>query len=168
MWRRLYLTFPDRDHAISAAQELQRGGIDRSQMHAIDRSGMPIHGLPAANDGQFADRVWTWEQLYWNGNLALFGIALLGLVAALFNASYGWAIFCVAVMAVTFFSGKYFAENIPHSHLANLKETMEHGEVVLMIDVPQDRVNVIDREMSRHHPETGGHLVGWSMPQLGM
>jgi hypothetical protein len=167
MWRRLYLTFPDTDHARAVSDELQREGINAKQLHAMSREGGKLPGLPPSSSGQQHDRVWFWERLYWNGNLALFGIALLGLVVALFTGAFAWALFSVAIMLATFLGGKHFATEVPHAHLNEMREPMSHGEVVLMVDLPAEQLPRAE-QIAHRHPEAGGHVVGWTMPGLGI
>lgn len=164
MWRRLYLTFPDADHARAVSQELEREGIKPGQMHAMDIHSGKLPGLPASSEAQRGDRVWFWEQLYWNGNLALFALALAGLITALIAGATGWAVVSVAIMATTFLMGHYFATRVPHAHLNEMHEPMQHGEVVLMVDLPAEQLWQVEHAVSRRHPEAGGHVVGWSIP----
>lgn len=168
MWRRLYLTFPDTDHTRQLTDELEQEGIKREQMHAMNKQSGELSGLPPSNTGQQHDRVWFWERLYWNGNLALFGVALLGFVVALFSGATGWAIFTAAIMLFTFLSGNYFASEVPHAHLSEVQEPLQHGEVVLMIDLPAEQLARVEREVTHRHPEAGGHMVGWTIPGLGI
>ena len=168
MWRRLYLTFPDSDHARQACHELEQEGISREQMHALSGDGKGISDLPQATPEQRQDRVWFWEQFYWNGNLALFGVALIGFLIALFSGAYGWAIVTIAVMFATFLGGNYFASKLPHAHLNQVHEPLQHGEVVLMVDLPPEQVGRVDHAVARRHPEAGGHVVGWTMPGMGI
>lgn len=167
MWRRLYLTFPDSDHARTANAELVASGVAPNHIHALAARDEDLQGLPPATAEQRSDQIWFWEQFYWNGNLAIFAIALLGLIAAVVMGSVGAALIALAVMALTFFSGNYFASNIPHAHLNEMREPLSHGEVVLMVDLPPEQVRQVDDEVRHHHPEAGGHVVGWSLPTLG-
>lgn len=167
MWRRLYLSFPDFNHAKAACDELIRGGIKRAQLHAISDKASSLPGLPYASDEQRRDRVWFWEQLFWNGNLVLFGMALLGFILALANGATGWALACAAVMLATFLGGNYFASELPHAHLNQMKEPLQHGEVVLLVDLPAEQVARVEHAITRHHPEAGGHVVGWTIPGAG-
>ncbi|MCW8919523.1 MAG: hypothetical protein OQL08_12010 [Gammaproteobacteria bacterium] len=167
MWRRLYLTFPDSEHARQVSDELQRDGIKREQLHAMSRDGGALPGLPPASAGQQQDRVWFWERLYWNANLALFGVALFGFVVALFNGAAAWALFAAAVMLFTFLGGNYFVRELPHAHLNEMREPLQHGEVVLMVDLPPQQLQWAEA-IVRRHPEAGGNVVGWTVPGLGM
>jgi hypothetical protein len=167
MWRRLYLTFPDSEHARQVSDELQREGIKREQLHAMSRDGGELPGLPPASTGQRHDRVWFWERLYWNGNLVLFGVALSGFIVALFSGVTVWAILAAAVMLFTFLGGNYFASMLPHAPLNEMREPLHHGEVVLMVDLPLQQLQLAEA-IAHRHPEAGGHVVGWTIPGLGM
>lgn len=168
MWRRLYLTFPNPEQARQASDELEHDGLKREQIHAMHSDGGNLEGLPPASSKQQHDRVWFYEQLYWNGNLALFAVALLGFIVAIYSGAGGWAIFTATVMLITFLGGNYFASNLPHAHLNEMVEPMQHGEVVLMVDLPAEQVAKVDHNVGRRHPESGGHVVGWTMPGLGI
>lgn len=168
MWRRLYLTFPDTVHAQAAALELEQVGIKREQMHAMNRDSGKLPGLPETSDEQRNDRVWLWEQRYWNGNLALFALALAGFIFALITGATGWGIVTAAIMATTFLMGNHFASVIPHAHLNEMRESLQHGDVVLMVDLPAGQLLQVDHEVSHRHPEAGGHVVGWTIPGLAL
>lgn len=168
MWRRLYLSFPDTEHAKVVSDELEQQGIKREHMHAMNRDSGELDGLPPSNSEQQHDRVWFWERVYWSGNLALFGLALTGCIAALVSGTAGWALLCAAVMVLTFLGGNYFASEIPHAHLNEMREPLQHGEVVLMVDLPAAQVSSVDHSVAQRHPEAGGHVVGWTIPGLGI
>jgi hypothetical protein len=167
MWRRLYLTFPDTEHARVVTEELLQTGIKREQMHAMNRDSGKLPGLPETSDEQRNDNIWRWEQLYWNGNLALFALALVGFCVALINGATGWGFVTAGIMATTFLMGNYFASVIPHAHLNEMREPLQHGDVVLMVDLPAGQLLQVDHEVSHRHPEAGGHVVGWVMPGVG-
>jgi len=167
MWRRLYLNFPDSEQARRLTEELEREGIGREQIHAMNREGGMIPGIPAATSEQRNDRVWFWERLYWNGNLALFCVALIGFVVALSTGATGWALFTAALMLFTFLSGNYFASELPHAHLNEMREPLQHGEVVVMVDLPKQQLGRVE-QIAHRHPEVGGHVVGWTMRGLGI
>ncbi len=166
MWRRLYLTFPDSQHARQVTQELERDGIQPEQIHAMSRNGDDLQDLPAANDDQQRDRVWFWEQLYWYGNLGVFAAALVGFVAAAMYGDGSWMVVTAAIMLTTFLMGNHFASNIPHAHLNEMQGPLSHGEVVLMVDLPKEQVQKVDHDISHRHPEAGGHVVGWIIPEM--
>lgn len=168
MWRRLYLNFPTPELARRLGDELQQAGIKREQIHAMGRDGTEVEGLPPLTEEQRRDRVWFWEQLYWNSNLVIFGIALLGFIVAMFYGSGSWMLLTAAIMLLTFLTGKHFATEVPHAHLnSEMSEPMHHGEVVVMVDMPQQDMARVE-EIAHHHRQAGGNVVGWSMPMFGL
>jgi hypothetical protein len=166
MLRRIYFAVPDVAHARRIAGELERVGIDRSQIHAAAKPGVDISNLPAATRAQHRDRVWSLDQLAWKADLIFFGLAGLILVLALVNAWLYAALTAVAVMVLLFLAGDRFAVRIPHGRLADLRVPLKHGEIVLMVDIRKDRLREIEQLVSRHHPEAGIGSVGWTFRTL--
>jgi hypothetical protein len=108
------------------------------------------------------------ERLFWYGNLGVFALAALGLTAALFAWSPAGMVVSLAVMLVTFVAGERFAVKLPHAHLADMHVPLQHGEVVLLVDIPFRRVREIERLVAERHPETGVGGVGWTIEALGV
>jgi hypothetical protein len=46
-------------------------------------------------------------------------------------------------MTVTFISGAFYTIRVPDTSLREFRDGLAHGEVLLLIDVPQDRVAVM-------------------------
>jgi hypothetical protein len=57
---------------------------------------------------------------------------------------------------------------VPHCHLNQMKVPLQHGEVVLLIDLPKNRVHEITQLVERHHPEAGLGGVGWTLSYAGL
>jgi len=165
--RRIFFVIPDVPHASRIVDELQAAGVDRDQMHAWSKSGAELTGLPVATQEQGQDRVWALDKLLWNADLILFALATIGLLVAAVYGSVGWAIAALAVMLGSYISGRWFAIKIPHTHLTDLRVPLAHGEIVLMVDVPRNRVREVEQLVSRHHPEAEVGGVGWTSPALG-
>jgi hypothetical protein len=163
MVRRLYLTFPTSSQAARAVADLQGAGVREDHMHAVARPGTNLSGLPRATEGQKHDQVWRLERLFWYGNLGVFALAALGLIAALVAWSPVGMIASVVVLVATFIAGERFAVKLPHAHLADLRVPLEHGEVVLLVDVPFQRVREIEHLVAERHPEIGVGGVGWTI-----
>jgi hypothetical protein len=64
--------------------------------------------------------------------------------------------------------GDRFAVRLPHAHLADLRVPLEHGEVVLLVDVPLYRVREIEHPVAERHPEVGVGGVGWTVEAFGV
>jgi hypothetical protein len=168
MVRRLYLTFPTSSQARRAVADLEGAGVLPANMHAVAKSGTDLSGLPRATEGQKHDQVWRLERLFWYGNLGVFALAALGLIAALVAWSPVGMIASVVVLVATFIAGERFAVKLPHAHLADLRVPLEHGEVVLLVDVPLQRVREIEHLVAERHPEIGVGGVGWTIEAFGI
>jgi hypothetical protein len=168
MYRRLYFAFPTTSQARCALSDLQDAGIPASYMHAVAKAGTDLAGLPRATAGQKNDQVWRLERLFWYGNLGVFALAALGLTAALFAWSTAGIVVSLAVILGTFVAGERFAVKLPHAHLADVRVPLEHGEVVLLVDVPVRRVREIEHLVAERHPEVGVGGVGWTIEALGV
>ncbi len=168
MTRRLYLAFPTATQAHRAVADLKAAGIPTDHMHAVAKEGTHLAGLPRATEGQKHDQVWRLEGLFWYGNLGVFALAAVGLAASLLASSTAGILVSLAVMLATFIAGKRFAVALPHAHLTDLRVPLEHGEVVLLVDVPSWRVREIEHLIAERHPETGVGGVGWTIEAFGV
>lgn len=168
LYRRLYFLFPDAGHARGVTRELVQTGVDEQHIHAVARDGVDLASLPQATVRQRQDAAGRIEAVAWNTNLALFAAATLALLAALFLTSVWLAVGALVVMAATFLGGAWFALRVPDVHLDEFREAIAHGEIVLMVDVPQKRVAEIEDLVHRRHPEANVGGVGWSIEGLGI
>ena len=168
MTRRLYFLFPKVEQAQRVVEELNQAGIAKAHIHAMARADIDISSLPAATSQQKSDKVWFIERLLWNGNLAVFGLALMGLLLSLYGGFSVWSVLAIAVMLVTFIAGERFAVKVPHAHLGEVKGALAHGEILLMVDIPKQRVSEVNELVLRRHPEAGPGGIGWTIEALGI
>ncbi|OGT89198.1 MAG: hypothetical protein A2514_07415 [Gammaproteobacteria bacterium RIFOXYD12_FULL_61_37] len=168
MWRRVYFMFPAPEQARRAVAELEENGIGRDRMHVLAREGVDIRGLPQATDAQKRDRVWFWDRLFWMGGMALFGLLALGFLYFMIAGSVLGAQISLVLAVMVFLLEARFAIVIPHAHLSEMKTPLLHGEVVLMVDAPLDRVGESIALVTRRHPEAGIGGVGWTLKSAGI
>jgi hypothetical protein len=168
MNRRLYFLLPDVEHAWRVVEELEGAGMSTRDMHAMARPGVDLSSLPFANTKQREDRVWLIERLLWDLNLAVFALALIGLLISLYWGFSVWSASSLLVMLVTFVAGDRFAVKVPHAHLDEVRDALSHGEILLMIDAPKGRVAEVAGLVHRHHPEAALGGVGWTIEAFGI
>ena len=82
MLRRLYFLFPYPEQAAKVVDDLRQMGLAPHRIHALARPDISLAGLPGATPRQREDGGYALERLAWNGNLWLFGVALIGAVLA--------------------------------------------------------------------------------------
>ena len=168
MWRRIYCSFPDASRAREAVADLEALGVKRDQIHTVASTDIDIVGLPVASKAVLDDRVWFWDRAIWYGSLALFGVALTGAILALVAESLTWTLVALLFATASYRFGEHFAVRVPHFHLAGMRVPLQHGEVVLMIDVPRGRVRKVEQQVSGKHPETAVGGVGWTINSAGI
>lgn len=169
MKRRLYFLFPDPVHARHAVDNLLDGaGVDARHIHAIAQREGRMARLPHPTLPQRGDLAARLESLLWNGNLVLFGIALAGLLVALYQGAMGWAVVALLVMAITFIGGFLFTYRIPHVHLDEFRDALSHGEILVMVDVPVERVKAVEDFIHHRYPEAVPGGASWTMGAFGL
>lgn len=167
MNRRLYFLFPDVAHARSVVRELLTAGVTTEHVHALSRPDVDLQDLPQASGRQRSDFSARLERVFWNGNLLVFFSALLVMVAlAYLQVAWYWLLLPAAVMLATFLLGEEFTRRIPDVHLAEFRDALRHGEILLMVDVPASNVGHVESMVHKRHPEavTGG--VSWHIDAL--
>ena len=168
MKRRLYFLIPDRKHALAVVDELAGQGIDRRYMHAVGDKRTRLDGLPTASQRQKNDDAEKVEHVLWNANLASFGIALIALITMpiLYGPTW-WLLLPAAVMTTNFLIGLRFS-SLPNTHLGEFRDALAHGEILLMVDVPESGVAAVESSVHQHHPEATIGGVGWGTQAFGL
>jgi hypothetical protein len=162
MNRRLYFLIPDRDHALTVVDDLVENGIDIERMHAIGDRRTVLDGLPNASLRQHRDSASRVEKVIWSSNLVCFGLALVAtLVLPILIGLSWWLLLPIGVMAACFMAGLHFT-SIPNTHLGEFRDALSHGEILLVVDVPETRVAEVEDNIHHRHPEATVGGVGWS------
>ena len=168
MNRRLYFLLPDKAHALSVVDELAHERISIENMHALGSQGTQLDDLPSASLRQYNDTASHLESFLWNANLLSFVVALGIFIVLLVTTGWNlWLLVPAAIMMANFLTGLRFAR-LPNTHLDEFRDAMAHGEVLLMVDVPEQRVADIENQIHHHHPEATVGGVGWGTPAFGL
>jgi hypothetical protein len=166
MLHRLYILFPEPAQAERAVDLIQDHGVRTLQIHAIAREGVDISGLPPATDWQRHDTAARVERVLWDLNLGLFGLFVAVFAAAVAFGGWGLAVVALVVMAATFAAGYWFVSHVPHAHIDECRAAIRHGEVLLMVDIPRQRLPKLHKAIVEAHPEAEIGGVGWAMESL--
>ena len=163
MFRRLNYLLPNARTAQTIVNELLDMGINEKQIHAYAEHGLSTEALPLASKNQVEDRASKVEDVFWRGNLVLFLICLSIFFMTVFSESYLIAIACLVVMVVSFALGNFFASHIPHVHISQLKDALSHNELLLMVDVPDEKLTAVEYKIHRHHPDAIDAGSSWTL-----
>ncbi len=161
MKRRLYYLLPDTLHAETLVDDLRDTPVSGQDVHAVINDNLPLNGVEDVRLTTDNDRNYFVEWFLWRINLAFFFVALIAFVATLIWSPGLWLLLPLTIMIVTFLSGLMFVLRLPNVHLDEFRSALQHGEVLLMIDVPVSDVEKMDNWVHRKHPEVVNGGVCW-------
>ncbi len=159
--RRLYFMLPDLDTTKKVVDELLLKRIHSENIHVIAKEGTELEELPEATLFQKSDFIPAVER-----GLAVGGITgILAGIAAITFPPAGLVLGGGAVLATSlagagigaWISGM-IGLDVPNSQIQRFEEAIEQGEVLVMVDVPKDKVEETEQMVHSHHPqvEIGG------------
>lgn len=167
MRRRLYYVMPDHESARRILDDLLLAHIEFRHIHFLAKRGTPMDGLHEANVLQKTDIV----------HGAKLGTALgaaLGCIAGgllvMFPPTDG--IPQVIAVGLATMGGAAFgawtssmaAASIPNSRLKRFAAAIDEGKILLMVDVPEHRVDAVRKLLNRMHPEAADEGVEPNIP----
>ena len=167
MRRRLYFVLPDLGSAIQTANDLLLARVEDRHMHFLAKRGMSLGQLHEADFFQKSDLRHSMQVGFILGgclgflvgiyiyltppegaNLQLVTILIATAVGALFGA---WAASMIGI-------------STPNTALKRFEAEIGEGRVLLMVDVPKDRVEEIQELVHRSHPEASDHGLEPTIP----
>lgn len=167
MLRRLFFLLPDEEHAQRVVNQLVFLNISERNVHAV-APGVTLKNLPEATERQKNDTAFRVENFLWKANLLLFVVSLMTFCVALVMAAFYWTLAALFVMAITFFAGEHFVVHVPDVHLTEFTDALSHGEILLMVDVPAERVVEIENMVHHRNPEAVVGGVSWTVDAFGI
>jgi hypothetical protein len=153
--RRIYFLAPTIGSTQQIVNDLLLARVDERHIHVLGKRGTFLEDLPEASFLQKSDFLPALEQ----------GIALgattglvCGLVALILPT--GLVLGGGAVIAISFagagvggLMSSMVGSSIGSRRIEQFQEAMERGEFLVMIDVDRDRVEAIETDIKKHHPE---------------
>lgn len=153
---RLYFLVPDAKIARQVVDELLLARIEERNIHVIARAGTPLEDLPEAGLKEKSDLVKAAQK-----GTAIGGATglLAGLVAVTVPPA-GLVLGGGAVLATTLagagfgaWASSLIGVSVPNSELKRFEQAIEAGQLLILVDVPQDRVDEIATLVKGHHFE---------------
>jgi hypothetical protein len=154
--RRLYFLVPNVDSARKINDELLLARVEERHIHVIARQGTPLEDLPEARLRERSDLIPALER-----GAAIGGVTgvVAGIIAVTFPPAGlllgGGAILAtgLAGAGVGAMMSSMIGVDVPNSRIQRFHDAIEKGELLMMVDVPTDRVDEIDELVKKHHPE---------------
>ena len=159
--RRLYFLIPDTDSAKVIVDELLLARIEERHIHiaAADHHVLTEANLPEANLLQESDFVPAVERGLAVGGATgvLAGIAAVAIPGV---GLAGGAILGIGLAGagVGAWVSSMISISAPSSRLTEFEKAIEAGQLLMMVDVPKERVDDISTLVRSHHPEA--HIEG--------
>ncbi|MBE0621192.1 MAG: DUF1269 domain-containing protein [Burkholderiales bacterium] len=153
--RRIYFMVPDISTAKRIVDELLLARIEERHLHVLAKRGTPLEDLPEASLLQKSDFVPAVQR-----GLALGGATgmLAGLVAVALPATplvIAGGVLLAASLAgagVGAWLGGMVGMNVGNTRLQQFADAIERGALLVMADVPRDRVEDIEERVRKHLP----------------
>jgi HAMP domain-containing protein len=167
MRRRLYWLLPDVESARRSVEDLLLARIEDRHMHVLARRGTDLKSLHEASVLQKTD-------VRHAAGRGLFLGALIGALAAWLIAQFplegmeirqGGILLIIAFGALFgVFASTLVGSSVPNSKLRRFADEIDKGQILLMIDVPAQRVEEIQELLSRRHPEASNRGIEPTVP----
>ena len=151
--RRIYFLAPNIETTHKIVDELRSEGIEDRHMHVLAKRDTPLEDMPEGTWFQKTDFIPAVER----------GAALgatTGLLAGLVGLRFaGFAIAGGPVLGVLFFGATIGAMmsglaglQVGNSKVKKYEEAIEKGELLVMVDLPKERIDEISKVIIKHHP----------------
>ena len=156
MKRRLYFLIPNTGHARAMVNDLEGTGIKTAAMHVLAKPGIDLNGLPLATGRQRMDAGARIETILWDGNLAIYFVALFALIAMVYmRIDWYWLLLPAAVMLLTFVMGIVFTSQGPNVH--PVRNPRCHTPRTSPVDDRRPAMAGEPRRDADTHASPGGH-----------
>ncbi len=154
--KRLYFLIPDTTIAKPIVDDLFLADVEEKHIHVIAKEGIPLDELPEASLLQKSDLIHALEQgaavggtmgvlagvlavTFPPAGIVLGGGALLGITVA--GAGIGaWLSSMIGV-------------EVENSQLKSFEAAIHEGQILMLVDVPKERVEYITGRIQTIHPE---------------
>ncbi|MCD2451698.1 general stress protein [Methylicorpusculum oleiharenae] len=151
--RRIYFLAPDIKTTHKIVDDLRAEGLEEHHMHILAKRDTPLEDMPEASEFQKTDFIPAVERG------AALGAAT-GLLAGLVGLRFaGFAIAGGPVLGVLFYGATIGAMmsglaglEVGNSRVKDYADAIENGQVLIMVDIPKDRIDTIRQVIVKHHP----------------
>lgn len=151
--RRIYFLAPNIETTHKIVDELRAEGIEDQHIHVLAKRHTPLEDLPEASEFQKTDFISAVER----------GVALgatTGLLAGLVGLRFaGFAIAGGPILGILFYGATIGAImsglaglQVGNSKVKKYEEAIESGELLVMVDIPKDRIEAMSQLIIKHHP----------------
>jgi hypothetical protein len=151
--RRIYFLAPNIETTHKIVDELRAEGIEDRHMHILAKRDTPLEDMPEASVFEKTDFIPALER-----GAALGGTT--GLLAGLVGLSFaGFAIAGGPILGILFFGATIgtimsglAGLQVGNSRVKQYEDAIERGELLVMVDIPKERIDAMSQLIVKHHP----------------
>ncbi|CCE25721.1 hypothetical protein [Methylotuvimicrobium alcaliphilum] len=152
--RRIYFLAPNLETTHQIVDELRAEGIEDRHIHILAKRDTPLGDMPEASVFEKTDFIPAVER---GAALGATTGLLVGLAAMRFA---GFAIAGGPVLGVLVYGATIGAMmsglaglQVGNSRVKDYADAIEHGQLLVLIDIPKQRIDAIKQLITKHHPE---------------
>jgi hypothetical protein len=163
--KRIYFLAPNIEVTHKIVDELKVEGLTDQHIHILAKRDTPLEGLHEAGVDIKTDFLPAVERGLALGGATGLLVGLIGLRFAGFVVA-GGPLLGIILASATFGSlaGGLMGMNVGNTRLKKFEEAIEQGELLVLVDLPLERVDTIKGLITKHHPEAEFEGVEPTLP----
>lgn len=152
MRKRLYYLLSDIPSTREIVNELLLARIDEPHIHVLAKDNTSMDDLPKASFMQTSDIVHGIESGLVIGGLTGLVVSLIATLSLELGSMVGVVILSCTLLGslLGIWTSSMVGSNVRNSRLRGFESAIEDGKVLLMVDVPQQRVEDISSKIESH------------------
>jgi len=162
MNRRLYFILPNVAISKLVENDLLLARISEDHMHFLGKRGTDLQDLPEASAVEKTDlthgiQVGLFSGALFGGFLGVILYLIQGYIGMQFQLGIILLLFLMGGILGVWISGFMVGSSAPNVKLKQFEHAMDENHILLMVDVPKERVDEIKTIIHKHHPEAEDH-----------
>jgi hypothetical protein len=153
--KRIYFLVPDIETTRAIVDELLLARVEEKHIHVLAKRDTPLEHLPEATFLQKTDFIPALEQGMAVGGVTgmLAGLAAVALPTGLVLGGGAVLALSLAGAGLGAWWSSLIGASVGNRRTKDYQDAIERGELLVMVDVPKDRVEEIEELIRKHHPE---------------
>lgn len=152
MRKRLYFLLPSFESAKQIVDELLIARIDENHIHVMAKDGVDIGDLPEASIFQTSDIVHGIESGMVIGGISGLVGSVIAITALQLGSMMGLIVLGCTIFGAMFgiWSAGMIGSSAKNTRLKDFESAMEDGKILLMADVPIEKVSEVTHKVEAH------------------
>lgn len=153
MRKRLYFLLPTFESAKQIVDELLIARIDENHIHVMAKEGVDIGDLPEASIFQTSDIVHGIESGMVIGGISGLGGSIVAITALQLGSMMGLIVLGCTIFGAIFgiWSAGMIGSSAKNTRLKDFEAAMDDGKILLMADVPVEKVTEVTHKVESHN-----------------